>query len=287
MKKYWIILSVSILAFGCTDYKSQVERLTEEKKAMAYQSANKDSSLESFMTTINEIEQNLQAIQTKQNIIKRNTKDNELKASSRDRINASIAAINELMDENKAKIAQLSKQLKGSKYKIAQFDKMIGNLNEQLAAKNSELEEMNQKLASLNTEVQTLTVQVDTLRREGEQKAQVIETQTASLHKAYYTTGTSKELQGKQVISKEGGFLGLGKEEVLNNNVNTSAFTPVDITQVAKIEVDGKDAKIVTPHPSDSYTLQRDEKEDIKEIVITDPEKFWSASKYLVVMVDK
>jgi archaellum component FlaC len=288
MKKYGMILSaVCILAVGCTDYKSQVERLNEEKKAMAYQSAYKDSSIDAFMATINEIEANLQEIEVKQNIIKKNTKDGELKESSKERINASIAAINQLMEENKSKIAQLNKQIKSSKYKVAQLDKMIGNLNEQLATKDSELEQLNQRLIALNTEVETLTVTVDTLRSEGAAKTSVIEAQTAELHKAYYTTGSKKELETKQVITREGGFLGLGKEEVLKSDLNSSAFTPVDITQVAKIEVDGKDAKIVTPHPTDSYKLERDEKEEVKEIVITDPEKFWSASKYLVVMVDK
>lgn len=289
MKNLGLILSaVSILAVGCTDYKSQVERLNEEKKAMAYQASYKDSSLEAFMTTINEIEQNLADIEAKQNIIKRNTKDGEVKASSRERIQASIASINELMDENKTKIAQLNKQLKSTKFKAAQLDKMINNLNEQLAIKTSELDELNQKLVALNTQVLELTTTVDTLRNEGTAKTQVIEAQTAALHKAYYTTGSKKELEDKKVIIREGGFLGLGKEEVMADDFNAGAFTPVDITQVATIEVNGgKDSKLVTTHPSDSYKLQRDAKEDVKEIVITDPEKFWSASKYLVVMVDK
>ena len=286
MKKLGIILSVCLFAFGCKDYKSQVERLEEEKKAMAYQAAYKDSSIEAFMTTINEIEQNLQAIEAKQNIIKRNTKDGELKAGNKERINSSIAAINQLMDDNKAMIDKLNQQVRTSKVKIAQFDKMIGNLNEELAYKNTELEEMNQKLLALNTKVETLTVEVDTLRKEGEAKTQLIETQTASLNKAYYTLGTSKELQGKQVITKEGGFLGIGKEEVMKDDFNASAFTPVDITQTATIELDAKDATLVTTHPSDSYKLERQE-DQVKEIVITDPEKFWSASKYLVVMVNK
>lgn len=289
MKNLGLILSgVAVLAVGCTDYKSQVERLTEEKKAMAYQTAYKDSSLEAFMSTINEIEQNLADIEAKQNIIKRNTKDGEVKASSKERIQSSIAAINELMDENKAKIAQLNKQLKSTKFKAAQLDKMINNLNEQLAVKTSELEELNGKLMALNTQVIELTTTVDTLRSEGTAKQQIIDTQTAALHKAYYTTGSKRELEDKKVITREGGFLGLGKEEVMKDDFNAGAFTPVDITQVATIEVNGgEDSKLVTPHPSDSYKLQRDEKENVKEIVITDPDKFWSASKYLVVMVDK
>jgi hypothetical protein len=286
MRKTGIIISACLLAFGCTDYKSQVERLQEEKKAMAYQTAYKDSTIESFMTTINEIEQNLQAIEVKQNIIKRNTNDGELKTNNKARINASIQAINELMDENRAKIEKLNRQVKTSKVKLAQFDRMIGNLNDQLAVKNSEVEDLNQQVLALNNEVQTLHVTVDTLKRESEEKTVVIETQTAELHKAFYTTGTSRELRDKQVITKEGGFLGLGKDEDLKTDFNSAAFTPVDITKVATIELDGKDAKLVTTHPSDSYKIERTDKE-VKDLVITDPNKFWSASKYLVVMVDK
>lgn len=288
MRKFGMIISaVCLLAVGCTDYKSQVERLQEEKKAMAYQAAYKDSSLESFIATVNEIEQNLQTVEANQNIINKNTKNGEIKSTSRERINASIASINELMEENKTKLAELNKRMKGSKIKVAKLEMMINNLNEQLAAKSAELDQMNLQLTALNTKVTELNVTVDTLRSEGTAKSLVIETQTAALHKAFYTQGSKKELESKQVITREGGFLGLGKEEVLKSDLNSSAFTPVDITQVAKIEVTGKDAKIVTPHPTDSYKLERDEKEEVKEIVITDPEKFWSASKYLVVMVDK
>ncbi len=289
MKNSALILSaVCVLAVGCTDYKSQVERLTEEKKVMAYQAAYKDSSLEVFISTVNEIEQNLSEIEASQNVIKRSTNDGEIKASSRERIKASITAINELMAENKSKIAQLNKQLKSTKFKAAQLDKMIVNLNEQLAVKSTELEQLNLKLVALNTQVLELNSTVDTLTTAGFEKDKTIQSQTASLHKAYYTTGSKKELESKQVITREGGFLGLGKEEVLKHDFNTAAFTPVDITQVAKIEVNGgKESRLVTPHPSDSYKIERDEKEDVKDIVITDPEKFWSASKYLVVMVDK
>ena len=46
--------------------------------------------------------------------------------------------------------------------------------------------------------------------------------------------------------------------------------------------------KIITSHPSESYTLEKDaaKKDKVKNIVITNPDKFWSASKYLVVVKD-
>jgi predicted RNase H-like nuclease (RuvC/YqgF family) len=287
MRKLGIILSACVLAFGCTDYKSQVEKLTLEKEALAYETHFKDSAINSFVQSFNEIEENLREVELKQNVIVKSTADGELKKQSKERINASIAAINVLMEENRTKIAELSKQLKNSKVKVARFDKMVASLNEQLEQKNAELAQLNAELANLNTTVATLNTTVDTLKMDVAAKSTVIETQTTALNKAYYTTGTSKELETKQVISKEGGFLGLGKAKQLKQDFNPNVFTTIDKTQTSTIELVGKDAKLVTNHPTGSYKIERNEKEEVKDIVITDPEKFWSASKYLVVMVDK
>ncbi len=287
MKKIAVIISACFLIFGCTDYKSQVERLTKEKQDLTAEASFKDSTIHEFIEGFNEIESNLQEIQQKQNIISRNTQNTEIKTSSKARIKESIAAINTLMDENRTKIAELNKKLKSYRGRVAEFDKMVRNLNEQIAVKDQEMAQLNDQLIALNAKVATLNSTVDTLTMQGNEKAQVIETQTAALHKAYYTTGTSKELVGKQVISKEGGFLGLGKSKELKEDFNSSAFTPVDITKFDKIEITAKDAELVTNHPSGSYKIERTENKNVKDLLITDPEKFWSSSKYLVVVVDK
>ena len=73
----------------------------------------------------------------------------------------------------------------------------------------------------------------------------------------------------------------------MKQDFNPSAFTAIDMMQTNKIELDGKEASLITNHPSDSYKLERNANEEVKDIIITDPEKFWSTSKYLVVMVNK
>ena len=113
-----------------------------------------------------------------------------------------------------------------------------------------------------------------------------IDDQTTRLHTAYYTTGTAKELESKKIITKEGGFLGLGKSKKMTPNVNNSAFTNIDITKTSTIPLEAKDAVVLTSHPSDSYTIEHKGKE-VSNLVITNPDKFWEASKYLVVVVDK
>ena len=86
------------------------------------------------------------------------------------------------------------------------------------------------------------------------------------------------------MVTKEGGFLGLGKEERLSANLNSEAFKSVDITQIQTIPLTNtKEAKLVTVHPASSYTIEKQD-DKVSEIKITDAEKFWSTSKYLVVM---
>jgi hypothetical protein len=80
-------------------------------------------------------------------------------------------------------------------------------------------------------------------------------------------------------------LLGIGKTEQLSANFDNSKFTKIDYTQTTTIAVNSA-MKIVTTHPTDSYTLEKDatDKNKVTNIVITNPEKFWSASKYLVVI---
>ena len=137
----------------------------------------------------------------------------------------------------------------------------------------------------MNTKVEKLNTDVVTLTADNTSKQEVILEQTNRLNQAYYTTGTFKELQSKQVMKKEGGVLGIGATKKVNSDFNKDAFTAIDITKVQTIPVEAKDA-VLTNHPSESYTIEH-KGNQVNDILITNPEKFWAASKYLVVVVDK
>jgi predicted RNase H-like nuclease (RuvC/YqgF family) len=288
MKKFLMIILVAILA-GCHDYKADVANLTKEKETLQSDAAYKDSMINGFVYSMNEIETNLGAITQKQEAIKASSSGPELSMSQKERISDEIKAINALMQTNRDKIAQLQKSLKKSNAKAEQFEKAIALLNQQIESKNNELIVLNKKLADLDTQVATLNTNVTTLTAQNEEKTSVINDQTKKMHTAYYTKGTYKELETKHVMDKEGGFLGIGKEKKVVSDFNTDAFATVDITQTKVIPIESKDAKIVTTHPTSSYTLETKEKDKsyVTNLVINDPDQFWKASKYLVVMVQK
>jgi hypothetical protein len=127
--------------------------------------------------------------------------------------------------------------------------------------------------------------QMDTIKMDVAQKTAEISDKTTRLHTAYYTVGTYKTLRDKKVLSKQGGFLGLGKAKTMVPDFNQEAFTRIDLTSTKTIELNTKAAKLVSTHPSGTYTLRK-ENEKITAIEITDPDKFWQASKYLVVVTE-
>jgi uncharacterized protein (DUF3084 family) len=286
MRKLIIVFAASLFAFGCTDYKSQVASLQKEKQELISSTNYKDSTISDFMTSFNEIEQSMNELSQKQKLVATGS-NGELKNTSKERILSNISEIDKLLQENKAKIAGLSKKIKNSNIKIAGFEKMIASLNEQIVVKDAELASLNEKVASLNTTVGTLNTQVETLNQVTAEKAKTIDEQTAKLQTAYFTKGTYKELKTKSVVNKDGGFLGLGKSEKLKDDFDPGAFTTINIMQVTDIPIAAKDVELLTNHPSDSYTLKKDEKDVVSDLVITNPEKFWSSSKYLVVLTDK
>jgi ABC-type Zn uptake system ZnuABC Zn-binding protein ZnuA len=71
---------------------------------------------------------------------------------------------------------------------------------------------------------------------------------------------------------------------VLQSNFNKEYFTKIDIRVDKEIKLYSRDAEIMTAHPASSYTLQRDANKQYV-LRITNPDQFWSTSKYLVVLV--
>ncbi len=286
MKKILLFISSVMLFTACHNYQADIDKLENQKHELISSANYKDSTIASFINEVNEIESNLATIETKQNKVAVATANGELNGSQINRIRENITAINELMKENKDRLLALNKKLQASGLKVANLDKMVASLNEQIADKDKQLAELNERVVSLNATVAQLTDTVTNLTSDNSTKEKTIEGQITKLNTAYYATGTAKELLDKQVLVKQGGFLGLGKSKVLKSNYNSSAMNEIDITKTSTIPIDAKDAQVITNHPTDSYTIQHSGK-DVSSLLITDPEKFWKSSKVLVVVVDK
>jgi len=286
MKNYFLLAAAAWLLSACN--RQELADSNHANDSLASVVSEREASLNEFIASFNEVERNLDAVAVKQHIITMNTdKPGEMNKDQKSRINNEIAAINGLMEENRKQITALNHKLKNSSAKNATLEKTLATLSEQLNQKNMELEYLNAQLNSLNAQVAQLETNVSSLTAENDEQSKTIENETAALHLAYYVIGKSSELQDVKIIDRKGGLLGIGRTSQLSANFDNSMFTRIDYTQTSNIAVNSE-IKIITSHPSDSYTLVKDgkHKDMVKSIVITNPEKFWSASKYLVVVKD-
>ena len=236
----------------------------------------KDAAIQELVSSFNEIQENLNAIKEKEKIISKVTSDGDVK-SKEDQIKEDIQSIYDLMAKNKDRIASLSKKLKNSKLKIEGLEKMIENMQATLNLKDSEIEELKTKIEGLNVELSNLTTNYKAVENESNQKTEIINT-------AFYAIGTSKELKENNVITKEGGIIGLGKTTKLSSDFNKEYFTKINIEKTTSINLGAKKIKMLTTHPSSSYKLIGEK--PIEKLEITNTKEFWSASKYLVIILD-
>ena len=279
MKKLLLAAIAAIGMTACNNHQAEVDEATRQRDSLAAIINQRDSSINEFLGSFTEIQANLDSVAKKQNVItvSVDNKQGELNTSAKDRINENIAAINEMMDKNRKKIAELNRKLKSSGAHVKELEKMIEVLNGQLAQKDQELAALNEKLNNLTGQVEQLTTSLGQEKEHSAAQAKTIDEQTTALHTAYYLVDNAKNLQTNKVIDRTGGLLGIGRTSKLSANVDNNKFTKIDYTKVNVIPVNSKKFKMVTYHPADSYSLNK-EKDKVVSIQISNADKFWSAS---------
>jgi uncharacterized coiled-coil protein SlyX len=216
--------------------------------------------------------------------VKAHQPGSERNVTTKEKINQDIIAIHQMLTRNKQTIAALQAKLKKSNGRTAELEQMIEMLNGKIAEKDAELVTLREDLAKLNIKVQELSTNVKDLTAENEAKALELEAKANELNTAWFAKGTKKELRDNNVITREGGFLGIGRSTNVSKDFNADYFTRVDIRSLKFLPLNARKAKVVTSHPSDSYRISGDRKADT--LFITNSAKFWSASKYLVIQID-
>lgn len=287
MNRFLAILLIIAVA-GCTN-KEQEERLKQleaENLKLQEQVGGDANTINEFVNAYNEIQSNLDSIKDREGIITANTAtDVEVTADRKEQIKQDIQLIYELSLKNKQKIAQLQKKLKDETGYTHNLKRMIENLEKQVSERDAQIIALKDELAKMDIVVENLVAEVDRLAVESESKTGIINEKVSQINTAYYIIGSEKDLKEMQIITKEGGFIGMGRTATINEDFDESSFTKIDITKTPTINVKGKKVKIVTDHPSSSYTLHGDKKHT-DSLTINDYKAFWRSSKYLVITVD-
>ena len=282
MKKlFFIVCCAALLVTGCKDGKNSSESANVHlADSLNEVIAQRDSEINDMMGTFNEVQEGLRQIGEAEGRVAL-AKSGE-GASSKQKMKEDIQFIAAQMKKNKELIAQLQKKLEGSSLNATQLKKTIEGLQAQLVEKEKQLQALREELdkkdihiMELDESVNNLNTNVSNLKNESQKKTETINAQDKQLNTAWYVFGTKKELKGQRILEN-------GK--VMNGNFNKNYFTKIDIRNTTEIKLYSKSVKLMTAHPSSSYTLVRDANKQYT-LRITNPQIFWSTSKYLVVLV--
>ena len=240
----------------------------------------KENEINDIMGTLNDINEGLREISEAEGRVTLARSGEG--ANQKQKIQEDIKFIQERMNQNRELLDKLRKQLRESTFKGDQLKRTVENLTKQLEQKDIELQNLREELdkkdihiTELDETISNLNTDVTNLKTESEQKSATISNQDQQLNTAWFVFGTKKEL-------KEQGILDGGR--VLQGNFNKSYFTKIDIRVQKEIKLYSKKAEMKTSHPSSSYVLEKDAKGQYV-LLITDPQTFWSTSKYLVIEV--
>lgn len=282
MKKLIIIAIAAITVMACQQKNDAGAVNPADMRIDSLQRIidQKDNELNDVMSTFNEIQEGFRLIEAAEknvNLIK----DGEA-TDKHEQIRESIRNIQQRMQHNRDLIARLQQQVREGSTRSEELKRTIDNFVKELENKNNELQQLREelqekdiKIAELDNTVEELNQNVSQLKEETAKKSETISNQDAQLHSAWYVFGTKKELQEQNIYQK-------GK--VLQSSFNKNYFTKIDIRVDKEIKLYSKSAKMLTSHPAGSYTLQPDAQQQYV-LRITNPQQFWSTSKYLVVLV--
>ncbi len=314
MKSFHILLAVlaAVLAFSCQPKKQNdsTQATIDSLRQALSESKNESSDL---MSTVDAIQEGFRMISEAEGEV------TELRAEgaavNRDSIVAKMASLQQRLQQNRELIANLQDQLRKStqtdeatrrtfENMVAQFQRQLEEKEQTIEALRQTLEQRNATIAQqqgqisdLNTANQRQQSQINDLQesssrqtqqiqqqqqtieenqRASAQQAQQLAQQDAQMNTAYYAFGTKKELKEQNILS--------GGDVLRSSGFNRDYFTKIDIRTIKVIPLYSKKAELLTSHPAGSYVLERNAQKQYV-LRITNPQVFWSTSKYLVILV--
>lgn len=284
MKKLALLLLVCVAILSSCDSVTGRKKLQAEKDSLSIVLAQRDAELDEIMSTFNSVQEGFREISAAENRVDlQRGSISENAGSAREQIAADIEFIRTTMAENRDQIAKLEEQLKKSNTNSAQLRKAIQSLTQELEVKTRRIEELQAELANKNIRIQELDAAVNdlnaykqTLEAENQAKARTVEQQDKAMNTAWFVFGTKKELKDQKIL--ESG------DVLKSSNFNKNYFTQIDIRATKEIKLYSKRADLLTSHPEGTYVFAEDDK---KQLIfrITNPERFWSITKYLVIQV--
>jgi hypothetical protein len=166
-----------------------------------------------------------------------------------------------------------------------------GQLKDSLSADAQRLLTAAQQIAELNGTIEQQAQTIAALQARLDEFDKTLAAERSAAARAYYVIGTEDELVRKGVVVREGGtnllIKRIGRTLVPARQLDKTAFTPIDTREVKEIDVPDttKRYQIVSRQSLDDVKVATREGTSFRgALAIADAEKFWSPSKYLIIV---
>ena len=283
MKKLlFLSICVATALTACTGDNAINEAAQRDRDSLMQVISQRDAELDEIMGTVNEINEGFRQINEAQGRVTSEAANGE-GANMKTQIQENIQFIQQTLQQNREQLEKLKTRLKNSTFEGTKLKETIDQLTAQLEEKSAQIEALQSELASKNItieeqtqKIEQLNTNVTELTTQNEEKAKVVAEQDKQLNTAWFVFGTKSELKEQNILNK--------KEVLKDGAFNKNYFTEIDIRTQKEIKLYSKSAKLLTSHPSGSYTLAKDAKGQYV-LKINNPNTFWSVSRYLVIQV--
>ena len=288
MKKVFILLLGAGVLFSCTNFGKKVTESEEYQKLQAERDSlqavlkTSDAETQEMMAVISEVEANFDKIREAEKYIStQSAQSGEMSQDTKKRVSDNFQMIQEILKRNKAQLAELNRKYASSNKQVASMQSTIDRLNKEMQESSARLVVLQGELAKRDATIAQLSSDISELAQHAEEQSSTIKEQDKSLHTAYYVFGTANELKEQKILS--GGFLKSTK--VMQDTFNKDYFLQIDVREVTEIPLYAPKAKIWSTHPEGTYEFVKGTNDNLT-FQITDTQRFWSLTKYLIIEVN-
>ncbi len=284
MKKNWLFMLIVGLIVSCTNVKESKEykEIQAQRDSLLMLSAGTQQEAAEMMAVISEVEANFAKIREAENYIStQSAQSGEMSQDTKDRVNENFKMISEILQRNKKQLDELNKKQSGSNKEISSLKNTINRLNNEMKESAFRLTELQNQLSLKDEQIAQLSQDITSLAYETQQQSTTIREQDKTLHTAYYVFGTGNELKDQKILS--GGFL--QQTRVMKDTFNKDYFLQIDIRDVTEIPLYAPKGKLWSTHPEGTYEFVKGSDGNLV-FHITDTQRFWSLTKYLIIEVN-
>jgi cell division protein FtsB len=270
-----LIALLLLTACGGKTDTSALEQTIDSLRQANQQQQNSLQEMTTFVTTMSD---GMNAIALQENMIFNNG-GNEGTSLDKEQLKSHLETLANTLTEQRSKIKALTDSLKARGADLSKMQGLIDNLTRQLEEKDKVIAQLRQDVEQKNFSIADLQKKLNVAMAgsaQYEQRAAKAEKELATITSAYVLMGTKEALLDGGYIDK--------RKHVQTETMPKGDFTKVNIYQFTELDIPTRSPKLLTDHPRKSYSIEKIDKEN-RKLVITNPQLFWSSSRYLIIQV--